>query len=848
MRLRSGKMSSGQSHAGGQSQVGGQGQPSEEGASQVILLVDVSGSTGSQQHYWQYARRVFDSLVQENSNVQVILWDDKTKIVTHDAFRDQCLHARGFGGTYPSVIATSNMTPEDSDIIIITDGDINEKDANDCIKKVNGRHFSSATIHFVQTGGNMSLRVSAAFTGNCDLVKIVTLDKNSLLKGPETLVECSTRDPVILDQYMGNPDKFLAEFQNVRGSILMQCLGKPENIPLRNSLLDLQANLMSTLAKQAAQNKNWETLVTLVKSGPEQFSTALEMCSALTLGDNVGTQIKVAIEDLLKMCTGKDFSLANLKGADITSRLTRANELSSVAVVEADPKVAKTFECPVCLDDDVPSLCIKQGAPVLDTTRNNQTPAYIDYLSTNPLALLENQDLVEAVKARIGHPLGLTAAKKLFDRGEPKCPFSRDPLSCVFVPFSSPEKTPFTKSVTKTNIFALANIVFGKKLVGNVTLWNVVLWRILAQISYLSEFMPHMEKYLVAEWQHRMTNMTFSGLPIAPMIKAPAGIAMWYCVISEHIKTKQGTVGLAMDDDSHRLRSMGWPIRHLLPCLDLLQFYYPQEWTRKRLEIFGIFNRLMSLEKQQGVTKYTSWRQVLQSCVQNSHTLASGEVILLDGPVQDFNHCYNRLRTLIGGSPLSLLAPPDNNGQDQVIASLGLVFALAQCVDRTKSVGVVAIPYEVKPFIPSHVVNYGYSDNMSDVDIRVPIPICPKTMRPFVIDRRDGKYWKDRSTQIYGPIDKQCSNKKYFIDFIFQRGHYPTKDELFVYIADRQASREVNPVNTLPRYQVPFIDGLFRDYEQVLGPGFQDVDISKFKSLAWASMREEDRRRLEGNY
>jgi hypothetical protein len=68
-----------------------------------------------------------------------------------------------------------------------------------------------------------------------------------------------------------------------------------------------------------------------------------------------------------------------------------------------------------------------------------------------------------------------------------------------------------------------------------------------------------------------------------------------------------------------------------------------------------------------------------------------------------------------------------------------------------------------------------------------------------------------------------------------------------IYISEKQANREVNPVDTSPEHQLTFLVGLWKDYEAVLGKNFADVPVAEFKKRASASVREVDRRKMDGS-
>jgi len=306
------------------------------------------------------------------------------------------------------------------------------------------------------------------------------------------------------------------------------------------------------------------------------------------------------------------------------------------------------------------------------------------------------------------------------------------------------------------------------------------------------------------------------------MIKAPIDIALWFCVNSIEV---MDMINNESDDARNRLRSFGESAKHLLELVDIFEYPYDRVWTTKQLKLYKAFAWMMNQEKdytKMGLVK-PSWRDLLRAQYQNS-IIVRKTIIFLDGPVEN---------------PPAL---PDFG------IKLKYLLALEQLVDKTKTTNSIMIPMNFQGLpIPQAVTNYGYPNPMSAEAFNTPTVICPKTMRPYVIDRKEKKFWKECAEKFYGPLDKQISNYNYFIQYVMENDYYPTREGFIYYTAKKQANRELNTRDTLPLYTVPFVDGMFNDYEQVLGKDFKDVSVADFKRLAFASMREEDRKKLDGS-
>jgi hypothetical protein len=146
----------------------------------------------------------------------------------------------------------------------------------------------------------------------------------------------------------------------------------------------------------------------------QQFESAVAFTRALIADadSSCALHVEAAIQELVRHCgDGSDFSFGVLQQP---SRLQRAAEVESEAPEELPPVHAYdgAFECPISFEMELPTLLIKRGAAVLD----GLDKGYADALLTNPLLLLNDDQLIDKVRARIDHSIGLEATKSLFGR------------------------------------------------------------------------------------------------------------------------------------------------------------------------------------------------------------------------------------------------------------------------------------------------------------------------------------------------------------------------------------------------------------------------------------------------
>ena len=827
------------------------------------VFIDVSGSTGGHANYWNQVIKLVEI---HKDDATFYFWDDIVSEVSHGHVLSRASSRTGGQGTKPKCFA--HLLPVDCKAVIITDGQVDASEVAACDKIIYGKSFESVEVHFVSTGGNMNLSVSAPFTRSTKykifINSILSTSGNSTIK-------------ISLQKYFGNVELFLSEAEELSKHITMQNLGL-RNDHLRNELLMLQNNLLQKIAMQNTNQNNiiFDQLRDLLINN--QMSLAINMIKEMTLNSaDVGHKVELIIQELLRLCNGStDFSFHILEPGRLTRAIavkdTPTEELPTVESYEG------TFECPAMMELDIPILLIKDDKPVLIGLDKK----FLDSLINNPLSLLLDESLIQAVKNRLDHLIGLNAAKMLFANRPVTSPFTRHNISCAITFGEDSSHHNATK-------YALANIFFGNKLIGMSNLWLVVIYFIIKKISYLNQnesFMNTFKEYIIQKCKKTMSNITLSGLPIVPFMKVPMDIAVWYCVVSPFIihsnkKSSASSIEVEDEDDArNRLRSFGKSSVYLLDILDVFKYSYDRRSCLRLITYYTAFSWMMRQEKTNG----SQWRKLSQSLYQNSVRLRNGVIIMLDGPTMsnkiptfsedtiqniavedlegiiaeieiensDKNEIYmnndNYIVMNYKEDHMKFYGPKTIPSfqvcNDAPLLTLGELLALQTFVDKSKSLNVISIPIDLQPIEPSIIINYGYPDVPDFDDGTV---ICPETMRPYYIDRIKKLNWKLCAEQVSGPLHKQISLYNYFIRYVIETTKYPTKEEFIHYISIKQAMKAYDPMNTLPKHILFYIHQLYSKYERVLGVAFQNVLASEFKAIVCASMNVEDRCRMDGS-
>jgi hypothetical protein len=529
-----------------------------------------------------------------------------------------------------------------------------------------------------------------------------------------------------------------------------------------------------------------------------------------------GKRIESVIQLMINQCSGSgDFSFENIE----PGRLQRAMEVSQVTAVDVTPEedYNGNFRCPVDRNQALPTLLLASGEPVLGDLEKS----YVDALITNPFLLLNDPNLVQKVRDRLDHVVGLDAAQDLFSGGgqsnnhnQAISPVSRREVTAAFT-------LGVDKSHRDATNFALADLLFGRKLVGQPELWLGVLYLLMRdEIPYLhntESFMKAFKEHMTHRMRTETTFMTLSGLPVEPMVPCPVDIALWYCVNSPLIVDNQGDA----EDDRNRLRSFGSGARYMAELLekDVLGYTYDRAWTLRQLSMYKAFAYMMKADKNNDQT----WRQRLRAQYQNSLTLSDGTVVFLDGPA----HLSGRASPSLPGSSVSI-------GGVSYSLSAGETIALSRFVDRSKTVGVVKLPRDISAVAAvegkdadfTAVQNYGIDPTLARLDFSV--PICPSTLRPYMFDQKTGLPWRASFESVYGPLNKQLSAFGYFIRYVNEYKGYPTMEALIKFMSVREAGREDGKAkDTLPAQVDQIVRGVFSSYQEVLGPSFAYATMAK---------------------
>ena len=101
--------------------------------SNKFVLIDFSGSTGGQRSYWDTVLRIIET----NQDATFVLWDTSAHTVSLAEATKVAKNCTGNGGTQPQCFA--KLLPNNSNLIIITDGQVGQSDVLMCDTILNSK-------------------------------------------------------------------------------------------------------------------------------------------------------------------------------------------------------------------------------------------------------------------------------------------------------------------------------------------------------------------------------------------------------------------------------------------------------------------------------------------------------------------------------------------------------------------------------------------------------------------------------------------------------------------------------------------------------------------------------------
>lgn len=768
----------------------------------TVVCIDTSGSTYGNSHYYQTVQEIIADIPDDATYVS---WNSTAKVEPKSFF------ATRFGSKYTSPKSFVPYIGKADRLVVITDGQIPDSDVADCTAHVQKIQLvvPQVEFHFIGPDWNVDMSVSVPFLkNNIYILKRYVEDEPAKVADHGNL-----QSPLNFEQYYNDPKFFLQHFESLYAKIVVrQMINSPENQKLGDEARALRQNLLTYL-RTANSNIDYDQLRSNMRNDLD--SAYQKIREIVVSGDKeLDREIDSATNRLIAACnkvTGYSFSLLQPRA------LERAEPLEQVDAVNvadsADVDDFEGFVCPITYESDHPCILIKEGPGILMDLNKKE----LDMLIENPLYLVSLPEVMNRLKARLGSVLGIQTSNTLLESSR-KDPYHGVKFTSVFT---------LDQLNTKMNRFAIADLLFDRKLVGRYVGWVVALYLALNQLPMFNDEDEHRHSFKEAFIQYLKTYLptckvpiTLSSYMIEPMLNVPYDVAAWYCVSSPMCTKYQGK--------SNRMRDMGAIGRQLYPIVELFGYQFDKVKIDRLIDLYEGFRYLQS----QARLNEKHINDLITAQWQNSTVLKNGKIVLLDGPTT---------------TPVPLPDPLKR-------LSVRDLFKLRSMIDKQVADSTIPIPNdfnsdEVEIPVPLHLWYTSISnERLKYLHHNLKITISPKTMRPVYYNRDHGftESWRESSERIYGPLDQQLSLYRYFILAVEHFDAYPDEEQFISYLYDRITQAE-NPKETLPALIRSSVAACFRNYQQVLGTDFSKVPSEEFIMLTRKSMPKDYRPVLDGS-
>jgi hypothetical protein len=773
------------------------------------MFFDCSGSVGKCLKYFRALREIFEKNGSLNHlNNEYYMWDTNCNKKTPSEINFWLMNMSGYGGTCPHVIAP--YLSADSEIIIVTDGQIGHADIQRCSRKITERNIrmKKCILIMIQTGYSIDLSVPAAFSPHAEEFEFWLMERTAETYSIKKYVAAEN---ITFEKYFENPELFISDVESLRDQISGATLGTTSN-EIHHRLCELQKKLQQHFARLAAEKLNDsesekpEHIRFIEMSISEKYQHFTKVYnlnneSELSLPEKVNAEIQRLIAANKDTSFGTNIIFGSMYRAPTVAA-------SSVAIPEPDPESKIDYECPVLLEADSAGLQICDDRAVLAGLEKNHVEAII----RNPLIILNNPELVSLIRNRISQALGLTTIAEMSrsESSNSNATFRpyRDPLNRNTIIATLPLST--DPAYSKNISYAISKIFFeSNKIAGNQTLWLAVIWFVVRDIEYLRETPGLMEQFnelLRHKLCHTKSRLTLSGNPIAPIIDRPMIESIWYSLHSFKIHD----IPTGPDDRIRELYPIG---SYLIELMNLIGIEIEMEFVSKRIKYSSVLATMRNQELNR-----TNWKDIIRAQYQPSHLIdetivfvdANGKVVIN----HDETVSSNAASSTDSDEIIHHYTPCVSLPSSYFGLSLEEIIGLSRLVNVNRTIGDIGIPLDPSAPIPSAIRNWtAYPigpDRISD-----DFEIDPETMRPPKMIR--AIEWKDlfyRKFTMTGSDNNWISLYNLFHRFVREISRYPTPAEFIVWLKGVQLRAE-RSMNTLPTFIVDWVYDLFRRYESI---------------------------------
>lgn len=752
-------------------------------SSMKSLFIDISGSVGGFTEYW---RQVANYYANNQSSIgSIYLWDSNIKLSNQTELLDLINKKRGFGGTNPELIAQTIVTKNiKSNIVIFTDGEVSDHNVAQADSILSQNPIDKVECYII-SGSTPNLSVSCPFTRDNE--------SQTYYKGPYDpyfrVQRNSAQDLELIKNLDSiNLETFNEKYSSIESILIARNMGRTGDSNTKELLLKLKKNLVKELASQATSKSNFGLdMREQLKLG--NFDSALDIARTMTtqyFGSDIGMEIEKKIGYLVSLCGDLrgQYSIDSIR----SNRMIRADkasiETSAVVDIEVNDLITKPVECPIIMDWDVPQIMILDlGEPVLANLDKN----IVDDIANCPLRILNYPEVVAKLSKSISHWTGTKINEYLEVN-----PFTKQKLIGT-IPLGG------CSQHVKCGDYTMSRLFSSGKILGNINLYYGVIWHLIksGKFEYLDDIKEQTTEHLKYRLTNSNTNASMCGLPQFVLTKVPTDVAIWYCINS--CMLNQPT-----DRDTIRFH-----LFNLKPMLDIMkEFGYPiSEQTIKQINRVRVLMSMLSVVKKNELEFKNTIRCLNQNAIQIDvnkipkkvrQTEKVVEWIPIDGPASEF-----QVQQILDSFPKFYR----NLSVDELVG-------LASMVHPSKSASDIKLETSWSPPNTNPVINWIYG--LKEMEPFY-LPICPSTFRPYymVKDGSNTVTWVEMAEKLNGPLNKQCSTYRKFIDYFMKYEEF-ANFESFVTFCFNRYSNKFGSSTTLPYQIQQFYLDVVESYRPIL--------------------------------
>jgi hypothetical protein len=610
------------------------------------LAIDCSGSTISRRNkkiYWPRVIKYIQTIKSEN--ITYLFWNSRLERETNNrnkALEICSLYERDASCcTDPSVFVDKLKKDEEGiKLTIFTDGEIHQENIDKCDIKLKNKGIIIQDLTIYYCGAHeMNLSVSTPFTTKDCAPKGRGMRFSAYINDEPLMQENVTiKAEPIVDQLKACKDN-IELFITLAPELLAQLkidkltLRDPKSkVIIKEEVVKLQKNLMQTMARDASENIGEEILklVNSLKDKHEEdpLKQLQELLGKLTKksSEKKINEIKEYFEKMiLAINNSENFNFMQLEDKNKRSEPIEMKNIRDLEEDEINSNIIP-YICPITCDDDIATLPIRDGSPILE----GLDKVYTRLIMSNPFIILSNPILVGMISQRLDRPIGAKTLKRINilnrEGNKISSPITRQDCSSYISTGTEYNHLGVTNYAI-ADIFSPERNNFGIKLAGVRALYLAVIYFVANEItSHLKPdsdnndedklaFMNAFKANLLYRLNMDQTNLCLSGSPAdGPLVQVPLAIAIWYCVQTLKLKNVPTRIDILT--------------KYHLKLLDLLKYPYDKEWTRGRIALHQVFKVMMREEKSQPASHLRNW---LRCLYQNSIRLTDGTIIFIDG-------------------------------------------------------------------------------------------------------------------------------------------------------------------------------------------------------------------------